>query len=61
MVIGPVNEGRMISEVRLNIRSGVEKLDIESHLVALDRTIPDDPELGELVRKAQAEVDKIQK
>jgi 2',3'-cyclic-nucleotide 2'-phosphodiesterase (5'-nucleotidase family) len=61
LVIGPANEGRMLSEVRLNIKSGAQKVEIESHLVGLDRTVPDDSVLGALVRRAQAEVDKIQK
>lgn len=61
IILGPVNEGRMLSEVRLTIRSGTEKAEIESHTVPLDRTVPDDPAMGELVRKAQAELEKVQK
>lgn len=61
LIIGPINQGRMLSEVRLNIKSGTQRVQIESHLVPLDRTVPDDPGMGELVRKAKAEVDKAQK
>ena len=61
LVLGPVNEGRMLSEVRLNIRSGTSKVDIESHLIALDRTVPDDPKMAELIKRAQTAVDKAQK
>jgi 2',3'-cyclic-nucleotide 2'-phosphodiesterase (5'-nucleotidase family) len=61
LIVGPINQGRMLSEVRLNIKSGTQRLEIESHVVPLDRTVPDDPVLGELVRKGKAEVDKAQK
>jgi 2',3'-cyclic-nucleotide 2'-phosphodiesterase (5'-nucleotidase family) len=61
LVLGPVNEGRMLSEVRLNVRSGAQRVEIESHLVSLDRTVPDDPKMAEMAKKAQSEVDKIQK
>jgi 2',3'-cyclic-nucleotide 2'-phosphodiesterase (5'-nucleotidase family) len=61
LIVSPANEGRMISEVRLNVASGSQRLEIESHLVPLDKSVPDDPALAELLRKAQAEVDKIKK
>jgi len=61
LVVGPINEARMISEVRFTIKSGAEKVEIESHTVGLDRTVPDDPAMGELIRKARAELDKVQK
>jgi 2',3'-cyclic-nucleotide 2'-phosphodiesterase (5'-nucleotidase family) len=61
MVLGPINEARMISEVRFTIKSGAEKVGIESHTIGLDRTVPDDPVMAELIRRAQAEVDKAQK
>jgi 2',3'-cyclic-nucleotide 2'-phosphodiesterase (5'-nucleotidase family) len=61
LLISPINQGRMLSEVRLNVKSGTQRLDIESHLVPLDRTVSDDPAMGELIRRAKAEMDKVQK
>ena len=51
----------MLSEVRLTIKSGAQRVEIESHTVPLNETVPDDPALGELIRKAKEEVDKAQK
>jgi hypothetical protein len=61
LIVGPVHQGQMLSEVRLNIKSGTQRVEIESHNVPLNETIPDDPVLGELIRKARAEVAKVQK
>jgi hypothetical protein len=56
-----VNEGRAISEVRLGPGRDPGKVDIQSRIVPLDKTVPDDPVLGELVRKAQAQLDEFNK
>ncbi|MBZ5498118.1 MAG: hypothetical protein LAP85_17090 [Acidobacteriia bacterium] len=61
LVLGPIHEGQMLSEVRLTIKSGAQRVEIESHTVPLNETVPDDPALGELIRKAKEEVDKAQK
>ncbi len=61
VVVGPVNEGKMLTEIRFNVKSGSERLQMESRSVGLDRSVPDDPAMGELVRKAQTEVAKEQK
>lgn len=61
LIVGPIHEGQMLSEVRLNIKSGAQRVEIESHAVPLNETVPDDPALGELIRKAKAEVEKAQK
>jgi len=61
LVLGPINEGRMLTEVRMTVKSGAQNAGIESHTVPLDRTVPDDPVLGELIRRAQTELDKAQK
>jgi hypothetical protein len=61
LIVGPIHEGQMLSEVRLNIKSGANKMDIESHTIPLNETVPDDPLLGELIRKAKAEVGKAEK
>jgi 2',3'-cyclic-nucleotide 2'-phosphodiesterase (5'-nucleotidase family) len=60
LIATSINEGRGINEVRLNVgKAG--KVDTQSRFVPLDKTVPDDPILGELVRKAQAELDKVRK
>jgi hypothetical protein len=61
LVLSPVNEGRMLTEMRMNFRSGAPHGEIESHTVPLDRSVPDDPVMGELIRRAQAEIDRAQK
>jgi hypothetical protein len=61
LVLGPINEGRMLTEVRMTVKSGSQNAEIESHTVPLDRTVPNDPVLGELIRRAQAELEKAQK
>jgi 2',3'-cyclic-nucleotide 2'-phosphodiesterase (5'-nucleotidase family) len=60
LIVTSVNEGRAISEVRLNVgKAG--KVDSRNRLVPLDKTVPDDPILGELVRKAQAQLHELRK
>ena len=61
LVVIPVNEGRMFSEVRMNFGPAAGKARLVTRFVPLDRTVPDDPEMGELVRKAQAEMDNLRK
>lgn len=61
IVVGPVNEGKMLTEIRFNVKSGAQSMQMESHSVGLDRSVPDDPAMGELVHKAQTEVAKEQK
>lgn len=57
LLIVPINEGRMISEVRIALDESASKVEVESRFVPLDRTVPDDPAMGDLVAKAQSEVD----
>jgi hypothetical protein len=57
LLVVPVNEGRMISEVRIGTDPKSPRARIETRFVPLDRSVPDEPALGTLVRKAQAEVD----
>jgi 2',3'-cyclic-nucleotide 2'-phosphodiesterase (5'-nucleotidase family) len=61
LIVTSVNEGRAISEVRLGPGRDPGKVDIQSRIVPLDKTVPDDPVLGELVRKAQAQLDEFNK
>ena len=55
LIVVAVNEGRAVGEVRVALAGA--KPESEDRLVALDRTVPDDPALGELLRKAQAQLD----
>jgi 2',3'-cyclic-nucleotide 2'-phosphodiesterase (5'-nucleotidase family) len=55
LIVVPVNEGRAVGEVRVALAGA--KPESEDRFVALDRTVPDDPALGELLRKAQAQLD----
>lgn len=59
LVVIPVNEGRMLSEVRLVYGAGSEEPEFHARFVSLDRTVPDDPVMGELVRQAQLQVDSF--
>lgn len=61
LIVIPVNQGRMVSEVRLNIDPKTDDIDLQTRFVPLDRTVPDDPAMGELVRKAQAALDEFNK
>jgi hypothetical protein len=57
----PANEGRVISEIRVGIASGSDDVKVEARFVALDRTVPDEPAMGELVHKAQAAVEEFRR
>jgi 2',3'-cyclic-nucleotide 2'-phosphodiesterase (5'-nucleotidase family) len=61
LIVIPVNEGRMISEVRMTIKPGNDTADVETRFVPLDATVPDDPAMADLVRKAQAALDQFKK
>lgn len=61
LVVVPINEGRAITEVRLAIGATPPQPRYEARLVALDRTVPDDPPLGELLRQAQVEIETFRK
>jgi len=52
----PVNEGRMLSEIRLAVPAGSDRVQAETRFVPLDTTIPDDPAMGELIKRAQGAV-----
>ncbi len=51
-----VNEGRMLSEMRLAFPAGTDRLQIETRFVPLDPDIPDDPEMADLIKQAQKAV-----
>lgn len=57
LLVVPINEGRMISEVRIALDEAASQVQVESRFVPLDQTIPDDPGMGDFVRRAQSEVD----
>lgn len=55
-IVIPVNEGRMFIEARLEL-GATGGIKAQMRLVPLDRTVPDDPRMAELIRNAQAELD----
>jgi len=57
LIVFPANEGRMLSEIRLALPSGSETARVETRFVPLDGTVPEDPGMAELIRRAQREVD----
>ncbi len=61
LVVIPVNEGRMFSEVRLNFGADPGKAEFQTRFVPLDRTVPDDPAIGELIRKAGTQLENFRK
>jgi len=60
LVAMPINEGRFLGELRLDFSAG-PRPKLENRFVGLDRTVPDEPQLGELVRRAQTELDEFRK
>lgn len=61
LLLMPVNEGRMISEVRLALDPAASRFNVQTRFVPLDRTVPDDPVMSELQRKAESEIDEIKR
>jgi 2',3'-cyclic-nucleotide 2'-phosphodiesterase (5'-nucleotidase family) len=61
LLIIPVNESRMISEVRIGADPALSRFKVQTRFVPLDRTLPDDPAMAELQRKALAEVEEFNK
>jgi 2',3'-cyclic-nucleotide 2'-phosphodiesterase (5'-nucleotidase family) len=59
LVIVPVNESRMLSEVRLGVDPSLTRFNVQTRFVPLDRSIPDDPEMADLQSKALAEVQAV--
>ncbi len=59
LLVVTVNQGRALSEIRMNFGEKLDDVDLQSRVVPLDSSVPDDPILGELVKKAQAAVDKF--
>lgn len=57
LIAVPANEGRMLSEVRMALRGGSGEVQVEARFVPLDATVPDDPAMAELIRRAQQDVD----
>ncbi len=52
----PVNEGRMLSEVRLVAPAGSDSVQAETRFVPLDLAIPEDPAMADLIKRAQEAV-----
>jgi len=56
LVTIPVNQGRMITEVRLEFESGLTGANVETRLVPLDDKTPDDPAMADLIQRAEHEL-----
>jgi len=54
-----VNEGRMISEARVAVDMTSSRISLETRFIPLDRTVPGDPAMAELERRANAELAKF--
>ena len=61
LIVVVVNEGRMLNEVRLALPVGSDSVQAEARFVPLDRTIPDEPGMAELIRRAQTEADNARR
>ncbi|HYK87443.1 MAG TPA: hypothetical protein VE398_01640 [Acidobacteriota bacterium] len=61
LLVIPVNEGRMVSEVRLKFDLKSVNVDLQTRFVPLDSTVPDDPVMGQLAQRAHAAVEEFQK
>jgi 2',3'-cyclic-nucleotide 2'-phosphodiesterase (5'-nucleotidase family) len=61
LLVVPVNEGRMINEVRLAADAASSNLRVEIRFVPLDRTVPDDSAMAELQHQALAQLSEFDK
>ncbi len=61
LLVISVNEGRMISEVRLAVETASSNIRVQTRFIPLDRTVPDDSAMAELERRALAEIDDFKK
>jgi hypothetical protein len=61
LVVTPVNEGRVISEVRVALDPVTQQARLIPRFVGLDHTVPDDPAMAEIQRKAQEELEAFKK
>jgi hypothetical protein len=61
LVAIPVNESRMLSEVRIGVDLTASKFNVQTRHVPLDRSIPDDPAMAVLQGKALAEIEEFRK
>jgi len=57
LVVIPVNEGRILTEVRAGFELAASRVEVQARFVPLDHTVPDDAGMGELLRKAQTAVE----
>ncbi len=61
LLVVPLNEGRMISEVRLALDPATPGFRPSARFVPLDQNIPDDPAMAALQREAQAQLDEYKR
>jgi hypothetical protein len=57
LLIVPINEGRMVNEVRVRMEGTSTQAEVQCRYVPLDENVPDDPSMKLLVGRAQAEVE----
>lgn len=53
LIVIPINEGRMLNEIRMAVQMGSDKVEAEARFVSLDGTVPGDPAMEDLIRRAQ--------
>jgi 2',3'-cyclic-nucleotide 2'-phosphodiesterase (5'-nucleotidase family) len=61
LVVIPVNEGRILTEVRAAFELAANRAEVQARFVPLDHTVPDDPGMGELLRKAKMAIEDFKK
>ncbi len=61
LLVVSVNQGRMVSEVRMKFDLKSADVDLQTRFVPLDDSIPDDPSMRKLAQNAQFAVDEFKK
>ncbi len=56
LVVTSATDARMVSEIRMIFDFDNGRADVQSRIVPLDKSIPDDPTMADLVRSVEAEV-----
>ena len=55
------NQDRMLSDARLQVPADSEKIRAETRFVPLDRTMPDDPAMRELIKRAEEAAGRVKR
>jgi 2',3'-cyclic-nucleotide 2'-phosphodiesterase (5'-nucleotidase family) len=59
LIATPASGGRLLSEIRIGTGTVPDAVAVTTRFVPLDKSLPDDPAMGELIRKAQAELEQL--